>query len=152
MLDWFYRSIKDRNSHWENRCLIVTRNLFSSLLCLGLLSLSSVALAQVYKSYDADGNVVFSDKPTQGSREVEVTKPNLSDSFEKPPPPPAEPSLGTKPEPESESEPVTPPMADDGSADTNNDGRVSRREKEKHRKERRKKKREREKAAGGHEE
>jgi hypothetical protein len=134
------------------RCHLLTINLFCSLLCFGLLSLNGVAFAQVYKSYDADGNVVFSDKPTQGSREVEVTKPNLSDSFEIPPPPPAESPLETKPEAESEPEPATQPIADDDSADTNNDGRVSRREKEEQRKERHKKKRGKAKAAEGYKE
>ena len=119
------------------RCHLLTRNLFCWLLCFGLLSLKGVAFAQVYKSYDADGNAVFSDKPTQRSKEVEVTKPNLSDSFEIPPP--ADPPLETKPEAEPESEPVTPPIADDDSADTNKDGRISRREKEEHRKKRREK-------------
>ena len=126
---------------------LLTKNLFCSLLCFGLLNLNGVAFAQVYKSYDADGNVVFSDKPTQSSKEVDVTKPNVSDSFEIPPPPPAESALETKPEAESEPEPVTQPIADDDSADTNNDGRVSRREKEEQRKERRKKKREEAEAA-----
>ena len=134
------------------RCHLLTKNLFCSLLCFGLLSLDGVAFAQVYKSYDADGNVVFSDKPTQGSREVEVTKPNLSDSFEIPPPSPAESPLETKPEAESEPEPVTQPNADDDSADTNNDGRVSRREIEEQRKKRRNKRREKAKAAEGYEE
>jgi hypothetical protein len=134
------------------RCHLLTINLFCSLLCFGLLSLNGVAFAQVYKSYDADGNVVFSDKPTQGSREVEVTKPNLSDSFEIPPPPPAESPLETKPEAESEPEPVTQPIADHDPADTNNDGRVSRREKEEQRKERHKKKRGKAKAAEGYKE
>ena len=130
------------------RCHLLTKNLFCSLLCFGLLSLNGVAFAQVYKSYDADGNVVFSDKPSQDSREVEVTKPNVSDSFEIPPsPPPSESPLETKPEAEPEPEPVTQPIADDDSADTNNDGRVSRREKEAQRKERRKKKREEAEAA-----
>ena len=119
------------------RCHLLTKNLFCSLLCIGLLSLNGVAFAQVYKSYDADGNVVFSDKPTQGSSEVEVTRPNLSDSVEVPPPQPTESPLETKPEAEPESEPVTPPIADDDSADTNKDGRISRREKEEHRKKRR---------------
>ena len=112
---------------------LLIKNLFCSLLCFGLLSLNGVAFAQVYKSYDADGNVVFSDKPTQRSKEVEITKPNVSDSFEAPPPSPVEPTPETKPEPE----PVAPPIADDDSADTNNDGRISRREKEKQRKKRR---------------
>ena len=129
------------------RCHLLIKNLFCSLLCFGLLSLNGVVLAQVYKSYDTDGNVVFSDKPTQGSREVEVTKPNLSKSLEIPPPPPVESPPGTKPEAESEPELLTQPIASDDYADTNNDGRVSRREKEEQRKARRMKKREAAKAA-----
>jgi len=124
---------------------LLIRNLFCSLLCFGLLSLQGVAFAQVYKSYDADGNVVFSDKPTQLSKEVEITKPNVSDSFEIPPPPPADSPLEAKPETEPGPEPATQPIADDNSADTNNDGRVSRREKE----EQRKKIREKAKAVEG---
>ena len=131
------------------RCHLLRKNLFCSLLCIGLLSLNGVAFAQVYKSYDADGNVVFSDKPAQSSKEIEITKPNLSDSFKIPPPPPAGSSLETKPEAKSEPEPVTQPIADADSADTNHDGRISRREKEEQRKERRKKKREKAKAAEG---
>jgi len=128
------------------RCYSLTKNLFYSLLCFGLLSLQGVAIAQVYKSYDADGNVVFSDKPTQRSTEIEITKPNLSDAFEIPPPRPAEPSLETKPQAEPDPESLTQPIADENSADTNNDGRVSRREKKEQRKERREKKREKAKA------
>ena len=78
------------------RTHLPTKNLFRSLLFIGLLSLNGVAFAQVYKSYDADGNVVFSDKPTKRSSEVEIAKPNLSDSFEIPPP--AESSPETKPD------------------------------------------------------
>jgi len=133
-------------------CHLLKKNLICSLLCFGLLSLNNVAFAEVYKSYDAEGNVVFSDKPAQDSKEVEVSKPNLSDSFEVPPPPPAESPRETKPEMESEPEPLTQPIVGDDSADTNNDGRISRREKEEQRKERRKKKREKAKAAGGKEE
>jgi len=129
------------------RCHLLIINLFYSLLCCGLLGWSGVAPGQVYKSYDADGNVVFSDKPTQGSREVEVTKPNLSDSFEIPPSPPVESTPETKPGAGTGPEPVTQPIADDDSADTNNDGRISRREKDAQRKERRRKKREEAKAA-----
>jgi len=128
---------------------LLIRNLFCSLLCFGLLSLKAVAFAQVYKSYDADGNVIFSDKPTQRSEEVEISKPNLSDSFEVPPPTPAQSAPETKPKAEPETDPQAQPTADEESADTNNDGRVSRREKEEQRKKRRKKKREMEKAAEG---
>jgi Domain of unknown function (DUF4124) len=126
---------------------LLTKHLSCWLICFGLLSLKGVAFAQVYKSYDADGNVIFSDKPTQRSQEVDITKPNVSDSFEIPPPPPAEPPLETKPEAKSEPEPVTQPIADHDPADTNNDGRVSGREKEEQRKQRRKKKRAEAKAA-----
>ena len=134
------------------RYYLFTKNLFCWLICFGLLSLKGAAFAQVYKSYDADGNVVFSDEPTQRSEEVEITRPNVSDSFEIPPPPSVEPPPETKPEAESEPEVVTQPIADEDSADTNNDGRVSRREKEEQRKERRKKKREKAKAAEGNKE
>ena len=134
------------------RCHLLKKILFCTLLCFGLLSLKGAAFAQVYKSYDADGNVIFSDKPSKRSTEVEITKPNLSDAFEIPPQPPARPPVQTKPEAESEPEPVTQPIADDDSADTNNDGRVSRREKEEQRKERRKKKREKAKKAEGYKE
>ena len=131
---------------------LLTRNLFCWLLGFGLLSLSGATFAQVYKSYDANGNVIFSDKPTQNSREIEVTRPNVSDSFEIPPSPPAESPPETAPEAELESEPATLPNADDDSADTNNDGRVSRREKEEQREARHKASREKKKAAEGYEE
>ena len=137
---------------------LLTKNLFFRLtcwlICFGLLSLKGVAFAQVYKSYDADGNVIFSDKPTQRSQEVDISKPNVSDSFEIPPPsaessPETEPETKSEPEPEPEPEPVTQPIADYDPADTNNDGRVSRREKEEERKQRRKEKREEAKATEG---
>ena len=135
---------------------LLTKNLFCWLICFGLLSLPGVAFAQVYKSYDADGNVIFSDKPSPRGQEVDITEPNLSDSFEIPPPPSDEPPPEIKPESESESEsesePVPQPISDYDPADTNKDGRVSRREKEDERKERRKKKREEAKAAEGDEE
>ncbi len=134
------------------RCHFLNTNLFHAPLCIGLLCLSSVTFAQVYKSYDADGNVVFSDKPTQGGSEVEVSKPNVSDSFEVPPPPPAKSASETKPAEESGPDPETQPISDNDSADTNNDGRISRREKEDYRKEQRRKKREMEKAAEGNNE
>jgi hypothetical protein len=129
---------------------LLTKNLLCSLLFIGLLSLNIVAVAQVYKSYDANGNVVFSDKPTKRSSEVEISRPNLSDSFEIPPP--AESPPEAKPEALPEPEPVAQPETDYDPADTNKNGRVSKREKEEQRKERRKKKRAAEKAAEGNEE
>jgi len=129
------------------RCQLFIKRLFCSLLCIGPLCLTGVAFAQVYKSYDANGNVVFSDKPSTRSKEINIGEPNLTDPF-KMPPPPADTSLETKPaKPEPEAE--TQPNADEDSADTNNDGRISRREIDEYRKEQRKKKREREEAAAG---
>jgi len=129
------------------RCHLFIKNLFCLLLCFGLLSSGDVAFAQVYKSYDIDGNVVFSDKPTQSSEEVKISKPNLSDSFEIPPPTPTTSPPETKSKAKSKTKPKTQPTAEEESADTNKDGRISRREKEEQRKKRRKKKREAEKAA-----
>ena len=127
-----------------------TKNLICCLLCFGLLSLNGIACAQVYKSYDANGNVIFSDTPTKRSSEVEITTPNVSDTFDIPPATESPPE--SEPEAESELEPSTQPNADYDPADTNFDGRVSRREKEDERKERRKKKREAAEAAEGYEE
>jgi hypothetical protein len=132
------------------RIHLLTKNLICCLLCFGLLSLNGIARAQVYKSYDANGNVIFSDTPTKRSSEVEITTPNVSDTFDIPPPTESPPE--TEPETESELEPATQPNADYDPADTNFDGRVSRREKEDERKERRKKKREAAEAAEGYEE
>ena len=131
---------------------LLTKNLVFRLtcwlICFGLLSMKGVAFAQVYKSYDADGNVIFSDTPTQRSQEVDITKPNVGDSFEIPPPP-AESSSEAEPETKPEPEPVTQPISDFDPADTNQDGRVSRREKEEERKQRHKKNREEREAAEG---
>ena len=131
-------------------CHLLTKNLFYSLfcfglLCFGLLSANSVAFAQVYKSYDADGDVVFSDKPSKRSKEVEIGQPNVSESLEIPPQSSAE----STPKKKTEREQVTQPIADYDPADTNQDGRVSRREKEEERKQRHKKNREEREAAEG---
>jgi len=123
--------------------------LLCPLLCFGLLGTSDTTFAQVYKSYDVDGNVVFSDKPTQNSSEVEISKPNVSDSFEVPPPSPTAPEPEAQPDTEPDPEPVSLPIAEGDPADTNNDGRVSRREKEKYREEQHRINREARKAAEG---
>jgi hypothetical protein len=134
-------------------CHLPTKNLFYSLfcfglLCFGLLSANGVAFAQVYKSYDADGNVVFSDKPSKRGKEVEVSEPNVSESFEMPPQSPTKSTSKTK----TEREQVMQPIADYDPADTNKDGRVSRREKEEQREERHKQNREAAEATEGDEE
>jgi hypothetical protein len=53
--------------------------LFPVFLCL-----SSTTFAQVYKSTDAEGNVTFSDTPSDGSKAVEVEKTNVADPVEVP--------------------------------------------------------------------
>ena len=128
------------------RYRLSTIRLFFSLLCLGLLCSPAVGLAQVYKSYDADGNVVFSDKPSDSSSEIEIRQPNVSDSIKVPPPSTTRSTSEVAPEPEP------PPVVEEDSADTNNDGRISRREKEKFIEEQRRKRREAKKEAEGIEE
>ena len=134
------------------RLHLLTKNLICCLLCFGLLSLNGIARAQVYKSYDANGNVIFSDTPTKRSSEVEITTPNVSDTFDIPTPTESPPASKPEAEPEPEPEPAAQPNADYDPADTNFDGRVSRREKDDERKERRKQKREAAEAAEGYEE
>jgi len=58
--------------------------MFRLVLLPLMLGLSCSALAQVYKSTDADGNVIFSDTPAAGSEEVEITAPNVGDPVEVP--------------------------------------------------------------------
>lgn len=53
--------------------------LFPLLLCL-----SCTAFAQVYKSTDAEGNVTFSDTPTDGGEAVEVEPTNVADPVKVP--------------------------------------------------------------------
>ncbi len=57
---------------------------FLALLLPLLWGLSCVASAQVYKSTDAEGNVVFSDTPTQGGEEVKIPEANVADPVEVP--------------------------------------------------------------------
>jgi len=49
---------------------------------------SAGALAQVYQSRDAEGNVVFSDTPTADSKEIDIQNTNTADSVDVPPPTP----------------------------------------------------------------
>ena len=70
--------------------MITLRQLFFALM----LGLSCTLQAQVYKSTDADGNVIFSDTPAGDSEEVEIPEPNLADPVEVPeyvPPPKPQP-------------------------------------------------------------
>ena len=122
----------------------LARYLFFSLLCVTLWGWQGDASAQVYKSYDADGNVVFSDKPGDSSQEVNISKPNVSDSFEAPPPEPAPPP----PTPEPVTAPQPEPVEEIDNPDTNNDGRISRREIDDYRDLQRKKRRAERKARG----
>lgn len=70
--------------------------LLISGLCLSTLS---VMAQQVYRSTDAQGNVVFSDTPAEGSEAVNIDTPNIADSVETPPPS-SEPKLEPAAEPE----------------------------------------------------
>ena len=72
---------------------------FRQLLFPLMLGLSCTLQAQVYKSTDADGNVIFSDTPTADSEEVEIPEPNLSDPVEVPEyvPPPEPPPKAAQP-------------------------------------------------------
>ena len=56
---------------------------YTPLIAL-LIGLSGTSHAQVYKSIDAEGNVVYSDTPTKDAEEVEVPKANVADSVEVP--------------------------------------------------------------------
>ena len=73
---------------------------FRSLLLLLLWGLSCAALAQVYKSTDAEGNVVFSDTPTESGEEVKIPELNVADPVETPVSEPPPPAVETAPEPE----------------------------------------------------
>lgn len=74
------------------------------LLVLGLPAMAQ----QVYRSTDADGNVIFSDTPTPGSETITVDTPNLADPVKLPPPSPMPDSANppqVKPEPVIEGAP-----------------------------------------------
>jgi hypothetical protein len=68
-------------------------DLNKALLVL-LLSLSQPAIGQqVYESTDAEGNVSFSDQPSEGAETVDIPTTNVGDSV-KVPPPSTDPSAG----------------------------------------------------------
>ena len=56
------------------------------------LSLGNAALAQVYKSQDAEGNTVYSDMPSPGAEKMDLPEPNVSESVEVPERPPEAPA------------------------------------------------------------
>jgi hypothetical protein len=49
-----------------------------------MLGLACPVLAQVYKSTDADGNVIYTDTPTTDSEEVQIQELNIADPVEVP--------------------------------------------------------------------
>ena len=55
-----------------------------SLLLVGLLAASCQAVAALYKSIDEDGNVVFSDQPSEGAEPVKLEPINVMDSLQTP--------------------------------------------------------------------
>jgi hypothetical protein len=76
---------------------------FRTLLLLLLWGLSCTAFAQVYKSTDAEGNVVFSDTPVEGGEEVNIPETNVADPVEVPayvPPAPEPQVVEQQPPPE----------------------------------------------------
>jgi len=97
----------------------------------------------VYKSYDSEGNVVFSDTPTKNANKVEISKTNVSDSFEIPP----STASNSEKEPEPKTKPVEQPVVQEDIIDTNQDGRISRREIDHYREEMHRRNREARKAA-----
>jgi len=60
----------------------------NAFIAIPLIGFSLAAHAQVYRSTDADGNVIFSDQPTPESEEVVVPETNVGDSVDVPPPAP----------------------------------------------------------------
>lgn len=64
-----------------------------------LMGWSCASHAQVYKSTDAEGNVIFSDKPIDGGEEIQVPDANVSDPVEVPAYVPPEPKPEVKEEP-----------------------------------------------------
>jgi hypothetical protein len=85
---------------------------FRVLLPTLLLSLCLPVMAQeVYRSTDAQGNIVFSDQKTPGAETVVIDAPNISDPVKVPPPsatpaPAPKPKPAAAPLPESELVPV----------------------------------------------
>lgn len=74
-----------------------------------LLTLGLPAMAQqVYRSTDAGGNVVFSDKPTPGSETITIDTPNIADPV-RIPPASATPAPAPAPKPEPVIEAVPAP-------------------------------------------
>ena len=83
------------------------------LLSTLLLCLSCTAFAQVYKSTDDEGNVTFSDTPTDGGEAVAVEPTNVADPVEVPvntAPPPEPKVVKTERAPEA---PAVKDYADD---------------------------------------
>ena len=73
------------------------RKVYALLITL-MVGLSGTSHAQVYKSIDAEGNVIYSDTPTENAEEVQVPKANVADSVEVPAAAPPEPKPEVKTE------------------------------------------------------
>lgn len=71
--------------------------MFSKMLLCGIAAamLCTAASAQIYESKDAQGNTVFSDKPSQGAEEVKLSPTNTA----VPPPDRPTPALEVTPDP-----------------------------------------------------
>jgi hypothetical protein len=80
---------------------------FRILILASLMGANLPALAQVYRSTDAEGNVTFSDQQAPRSEAVNLPETNVGDSIEVPPPSPV-----VEPKPEVTAE--EPPSAVEG--------------------------------------
>ena len=56
------------------------------LALVGFAAIATVSAQQVYETEDAEGNPVFSDKPSQGAEPVDLPPTNVGDSVDVPPP------------------------------------------------------------------
>jgi hypothetical protein len=86
----------------------------SNVLCSGILALAIVspASAEIYESKDAQGNTVFSDKPSPGAQEIAVPPTNSADPVvESPRPPPRQKA------PVSQRTPASPKSVEDPYSD-----------------------------------
>ena len=101
------------------------------LILFLFLSVQSFALAAIYQSVDAEGNVVFSDKPTKGSIERKIKEPPVIKMQTKPQIEESEKVLSPQTEDQTESQvakeyqsfSIVSPQDDEGVRE--NDGNVS---------------------------
>jgi hypothetical protein len=67
------------------------------LACIVVLGLSGSALAEIYETKDADGNMVFTDTPTSNADKVDLPETNVADAVKEMPHPTSEATTRSKP-------------------------------------------------------